>query len=74
MTAATLRDLVGRSPFQPLDVHLADGRVIPVLHHDFVMISPVERDFVVYQPDGKIDWIDTQLVTGVTPKQNGTPA
>jgi len=39
------------------------------------MISPADLDFVVYQPDGGIDVIATNLVTGLqlkTPRRKPT--
>jgi hypothetical protein len=60
-----MRRLVDAAPFRPFEIHLADGRSIPVHHREFIMISPADLDFVVYQPDGGIDVVATNLVTGL---------
>ena len=65
MTTQTIRKLLDAAPFQPFKVHLSDGRVVPVRHREFAMVSPADLDFVVYQPDGDIDIIATGRVTGV---------
>ena len=65
MSSSSIRRLVDAAPFRPFEIHLAEGRAIPVHHREFIMISPADLDFVVYQPDGAIDVIATNLVTGL---------
>lgn len=65
MTAANVRKLVDATPFQPFEVHLSDGRVIPVQHREFIAVSPKDISFVVYQPDGDIDIVSTSQVTSL---------
>ncbi len=65
MSSSSIRRLVDATPFRPFAIHLADGRAIPVHHREFIMISPADLDFVVYQPDGAIDVVATNLVTGL---------
>ena len=75
MSTSSIRKLVDAAPFRPFAIHLADGRSIQVHHREFIMISPADLDFVVYQPDGGIDVIATNLVTGLqlkTPRRKPT--
>ena len=65
MSSTSIRRLVDATPFRPFEIHLAEGRAIPVHHREFIMISPTDVDFVVYQPDGGIDVVATNLVTGL---------
>jgi hypothetical protein len=65
MSSSSIRRLVDAAPFRAFEIHIADGRKIPVHHREFIMISPADIDFVVYQPDGAIDVIATNLVTGL---------
>lgn len=65
MSTSSIRKLVDAAPFRPFAIHLADGRSIQVHHREFIMISPADLDFVVYQPDGGIDMVATNLVTGL---------
>ena len=76
MSSSSIRRLVDAAPFRPFEIHLADGRSIQVHHREFIMISPADIDFVVYQPDGGIDVVATNLVTGLRlkmPRRKSTP-
>ena len=73
MTNEDLRHLNDAQPFHPFVMHLADGRAVPVQHHDFVMISPSGRMAIVYQPDDSFNIIDLRLVTDLEVKGNGNP-
>jgi hypothetical protein len=44
-------------------IHLADGREIPVLSPEFILVVPSGRTIVVCQPDGRLNIIDLLLVT-----------
>ncbi len=63
MTIEQLRTVYNAQPFQPFEIHLADGRAIPVHHRDFMMAAPSGRTIVVYQPDDSMNIIDLLLVT-----------
>jgi hypothetical protein len=76
MNSSSIRRLVDAAPFRPFEIHVTDGRSVPVHHREFIMISPADVDFVVYQPDGAIDVIATNLVTGLklkAPRRKSTP-
>jgi hypothetical protein len=61
-----LRDALRRKPFHPFTVHLADGREFLVHHHDFLLISPTERSFVIAQLAGGYEIIDPLMVTSLS--------
>jgi hypothetical protein len=44
-------------------MHLADGRQLPVVHREFLAISPSGRTTIVYQPDESFNIVDLLLVT-----------
>ena len=71
MTTDRLRDVCQAQPFRPFTMHLADGRLIPVLHREFLMSSPSGRTVVVYQPDDSLNIVDMLLVTDLEIKPNG---
>ena len=68
MTTERIRELGNAQPFQPFAIHLADGRSIPVLHREFMMLSPSGRTVVVQQPDDSLNIIDLLLVTDLEVK------
>jgi hypothetical protein len=73
MTIGQLRTVYGAQPFRPFTIHLADGRSIPVLHREFIMVVPSGRTLVVCQPDDTMNIIDLLLVTDLelNPAANG---
>lgn len=68
MTIDQVRNLYRAVPFRPFVMHLADGREIPVVHHDFIIASPNGREAIVYQPDNSFNIIDLSLVTALEMK------
>ena len=52
-------------PFRPFNLRLTDGRQIPVVHHDFIMLSPNERFADVYQLDSSHSILDVFLILSV---------
>jgi hypothetical protein len=72
MTIEQLRKMHLARPFQPFDVHLADGRSLPVEHPEFLSQSPVGRTIAVGLADGTIEIVDLLLVTSLKPRSNGS--
>jgi len=58
-------------PFRPFDLHLADGRSLPVEHPEAVAISPPGRTIGVGLKDGTIEIVDLLLVTSLKPRPDG---
>jgi hypothetical protein len=73
MTIEHLRSMHQARPFQPFDLHLADGRVLTVQHPEFLAQSPAGRTIAVEQPDGVIEIVDLLLVVSLKPRPNGAP-
>jgi hypothetical protein len=71
MTIEQIKKLYNAKPFQPLVIHLADGREVPVVHRDFIMAVPSGRILVVALPDDTVDLIDLLLVTDVEVRTGG---
>jgi len=72
MTIEQLRRLHLAQPFQPFDIHLADGRTLSVEHPEFLSQSPTGRTFVVAHPDGSHEVVDLLLVVSLEPHTNGS--
>jgi hypothetical protein len=70
MNIQELRTMLRAQPFRPFDIHLADGRSIPVNHPEFVGETPSGRIIGVGTVDG-IEVVDLLLVTSLKPRSNG---
>lgn len=71
MTIEQLRRVHQARPFQPFDIHLADGRRLPVNHPELLAIAPPGRTIGVGLKDGTIEIVDLLLVTSIKPRPNG---
>jgi hypothetical protein len=71
MTVEQLRNMHRATPFVPFDIHLADGRALPVQHPEMLAISAPGRTIGVAQDDGTIEIVDLLLVTTLKPRSNG---
>lgn len=72
MTVEQVRQLYEATPFEPFVIHLADGRKIPVVSREFILIVPKGRMLVVAEPNGKLHHVDLLLVTDLVSKLNGS--
>jgi hypothetical protein len=68
MTIEQLRQLHQARPFQPFDIHLVDGRTLPVDHPEFLAQSPSGRTIAVGRDDGTIETVDLLLVVSLKPR------
>lgn len=73
MTIDQIRKLHQAKPFQPFDIHLADGRAFPVEHPEFLALTPPGRTVVLGLADGTFEFIDLLLVTTLKLRSNGSP-
>jgi hypothetical protein len=71
MTTQQLREMLQAQPFQPFDIHMADGRSFPVRHPELVIITPGGRTIGVAVHDDAIAIVDLLLVTSLLPHSNG---
>jgi hypothetical protein len=70
MTIEQLRHLHQAQPFQPFDIHLADGRSLPVEHPEFLAQSPTGRTIAVGHADGVLEIVDLLLVVSLKPRRS----
>jgi len=74
MTIDQLRQMHQARPFRPFDIHLADGRSLPVEHPEFLSQSAGGRTLAVAVPDtDAIEVVDLLLVTSLKQRPDGTP-
>lgn len=72
MTLKTLRERRDATPFRPFDIHLADGRMLPVVTTDHLLLLPKNPEFIVVLPDGGFRIVDPSQVVSVG--RSPTPA
>ncbi len=72
MTIEQLRKMHQARPFQPFDIHLADGRSLPVEHPEFLLQTPGGRTIAVGLADETTEIVDLLLVTSLKPRGNGS--
>ncbi len=63
MTIDQLRTAYSAQPFRPFDIHLADGRSIPVISREFILTVPSGRTAIICQPDDTVNIIDLLMIT-----------
>lgn len=63
MTVEQLKKAHAARPFEPFDVHLADGRQIAVPHPEFLAMNPTGRTVIIVRPDDDYHVVDLLLVT-----------
>ena len=72
MTITQLRKAHQQQPFQPFSLFLADGRVLPVPHQEFLYIPPKnDRTVMIADNDGIVETVDLLLVVSIKPVSNG---
>ncbi len=65
MTKDKLSEVHQARPFQPFRIHLADGRALEVRHPEFLAVSPIGKEAVLFNADGRHEIIDLPLVTAI---------
>jgi hypothetical protein len=67
MTIEQVRKLHSATPFQPIDINLADSRTLTVKHPEQLAISPSGRTIHIAHPDDTVETIDLLLVVSLKP-------
>ena len=73
MTIEQLRQMHQARPFQPFEIHLADGRALPVDHPENLAYSGSGRTIGVALPDETIEIVDLLLVVSLDPRPQSPP-
>lgn len=73
MTIEQVKQVYNAEPFQPFQMHMADGRHVSVASREFLAAAPSGRTVIVYEPDDSFHVIDLLLVTDlkVSARANG---
>ena len=70
MTIQEIRKAYQARPFQPFEIHTADGRAIPVKSPEYLAFSPRERCVYVGLEDG-LEIVDLLLVSRLKMRVRG---
>ena len=65
MTAEQIRQHIITVPFTPFHLRTVDGRRVPVMNRDFILITPSKLHLFVFQPDDSYQILDIDLIVGV---------
>jgi hypothetical protein len=55
-------------PFQGFDIHLTDGRAIPVSHPELLACDLEDETFTVEMPGGEVETIKATMIAAVKPR------
>lgn len=73
MTIEKIKAAYDTRPFRPFTVHLADGRVLPVKHPEFMAMLPGGRTIFIALEDGSYHIVDLLLVVSLGFHADGKP-
>lgn len=65
MSPPELREVIKAQPFQPFTLGLADGRIIPVPHIDYISLSPGGWTAIIWKDQGGYFLVDVASVTAL---------
>src|SRR5438105_320944 len=65
MTLKTLREMRDTAPFKAFEIHLANGRVLKVATPDHLFFMPNSSEFLVVQPQGGFQFVESTQVVSV---------
>ena len=68
MTAIQMIELMNRTPFDPLEIHLSDGTVIHVEHPYNIATSPKARSCIIYGDEDRMRIVAYRNITEVVTK------
>ena len=76
MSPDSIRKLIHKTPFEPLEFHLADGRTLEAPHPDFIAMTKSGRTLIVTdaQQDENWEMVDVFLVLSAGPKKKRAKA
>jgi hypothetical protein len=66
MSPDDIRQAITALPYRPFTLHTADGRAFPIHARDLVMVSPRGLTVDVYQPDDRLNMLDTIQITAIS--------
>ncbi len=63
MNIEKLRELHQARPFRPFAIHMADGRVLPIPHSEFLAYTPEGGMAIALRADSTFSILDLNLMT-----------
>ena len=62
MTTKTIQTIVGKRPFRPFTIRLANGQRIRINDHDRVAVHPDAKTLFLFERDGGYRIVDIPLI------------
>ena len=71
MDAADLLETLGKKEFRPAELHLADGRSLPLPHGDYFLMFPSKKTAFVFTDAVHFEIVDIASIVRVLPLATG---
>jgi len=68
MILKEIEDALGATPFVPFDIHLDNGKVVRVPHHDFLLFSE-SRTAIVVASGGRLHIMAVSHITSISHRE-----
>jgi hypothetical protein len=72
MRGIKVREMLHAVPFRPFLVKTTDGDTFKVEHPEFALVSPSNRDVVIFDRDGHFRLVATSHIVSMEPQRNGS--
>ncbi len=66
MLTDEMRSLLRAQPFRPFSVHITDGTVVNIHHHDYAWLLPSGGELHVEDAQGKVHLISTAQISKIS--------
>lgn len=74
MTRGDIRDFLEATPFKPFELHLASGRVVPVVTRGHLFFLPKDREIIMAVPEGGFQVVDPDHIESIAHRRRAKAA
>lgn len=71
MDATDLLETLGKKEFRAAELHLADGRSVPIPHGDYFMMFPSKKTAIAFTDSVHFEIVDIASIVRVVPLAGG---
>lgn len=74
MIRGAIREFLEATPFKPFELHLASGRVLPVVTCDHLFFLPKDREIIVALPEGGFQVVEPDHIESIAHRRRAKAA